>query len=274
MTEQHNESVPEAGDPAHLASPEPARGRRRTPLIAGGVAAALLAAAGGTLAALSATADRSSPTAYWTPADAGPQPAHTPAKVPANALTAKLLPVPEQFKLGPDIDGGGNDFYVSGDKAMEAFKEARAGLSTTQRAERDKALAELKLKGVAGRSYQQDGAYSREPRTTFEVQLTQADPQAVGAFSTFAKKLIELAGDDRKAPKIDGFPDAKCALVAVSEEQKDKEQEKIDSLMCVAVEGDLMVTFRAYGGNSFDSGKAAELFKRQLNHMKSPGESV
>ncbi|RSS62764.1 hypothetical protein EF918_31155 [Streptomyces sp. WAC06614] len=267
----------DAPQPPPADAPRPPHARRRTALVAGGVAVALLAG-GGTLTALAATADRTAPTAYWAPEGAGPGPERTPAKVPANALTAKLLPVPDGYTLGPDLEGDGNDFYVSGDKAMEAFKAARTGLSTTQRAERDKALAELKLKGMAGRSYQHDPSFSRDSGTTFEVQLTQADPQALGAFSAFAKKLIELAGEDRKAPRIDGFPDARCALVAVSEERKEKakekEMEKIDALACVAVEGDLMVTFRAYGGKSFDAGKAAELFKRQLNHMKSPGESV
>ncbi|MCB5178908.1 hypothetical protein [Streptomyces antimicrobicus] len=269
MTEQHPEAAP-TPTPAPAVQ-EPVRGRRRTALVAGGAAVALLAAAGGAVAAMAATADRSAPTAYWTPGNDGPRPDHTPAKVPANALTAKLLPVPEQFTLGPDLEGDGNDYYVSGDKAVEVFKEARTGLSTEQRAERDKSLAQLKLKGLAGRSYAGTGTTRRvDHPTAFEVQLVQADPQALGTFSTVTKKVMELVGDDRKAPQIDGFPAAKCTLMAVGREK----EEEIDSLECVAVEGDLLVRFRAYGGKPFDAGKAAELFQRQLNHMKSPGESV
>ncbi|MFD7837246.1 hypothetical protein [Streptomyces sp. NPDC059761] len=254
--------------PAAAAAPR-AVNRRTVALAAGAVAVAVLA--GGALwgAGAIADADRSAPTRYWIAA--GPTPSGTPQPVPAvpsNELTGKLMPLPVNYSLGPDLGADGNDFYVSGERAAEAFKDARSGLSGAQREQRDKALADLKLKGTAGRSYSKDHL-----GLVAEVRLTQADPQALAKFSEFGKKILDLVGDDREAPKVDGFPDAKCALRGLSDPER-KEKEKIDTMECVAVQGDVLVSFRAYGIPQFSTTEVVDLFKQQLNRLKSPGESV
>lgn len=53
-----------------------------------------------------------------------------------------------------------------------------------------------------------------------------------------------------------------------------EKDEKIDALDCLAVQGDVMVSFRVYGSGDFLPNDAAALFKEQLNHLKSPGESA
>ncbi|MEU8837970.1 hypothetical protein AB0D97_02410 [Streptomyces roseus] len=252
------------------AAPRP-RSRRTVTLVAGGLAVALLV--GGALWAADAIAgaDRTAPTRYWIAAGVDPLPTGAPEPaptVPPNELTAKLLPMPSGFEPGPDIAADGNDFYVSGERAVQALKDVRSGLSGDQRAERDKALADLKLKGMAGRSY-----YERRESRAMEIHLTQADPQALVKFSEFGKKLLELTGDDRDAPKIEGFPDARCALQVLGKE-KLEEQHKIDTIDCVALQGDVLVAFRMYGPRPFAANDAAALFKQQLSHLKSPGESV
>ncbi|WP_329313876.1 MULTISPECIES: hypothetical protein [unclassified Streptomyces] len=265
-------AAPEPQAPAATPATAPrVRGRRTTALIAGGVGIAVLA--GGALwgAGQIAGADRTAPTRYWGAANATPRPTGTSdprPTVPPNELTGKLLPLPAGFEPGPDLDEDGNDFYVSGELALQSLKEVRSGLSGDQRAERDKALGDLKLKGMAGRSYQQ----VRENRVV-EIHLTQADPQTLAKFSEFSKKLLELTGGDRDAPKIDGFPDAKCALETLGKE-KVEEKEKIEAMDCVALQGDVLVAFRTYGRKPFSANDGADLFKRQLNHLKSPGESV
>ncbi|CAM5494322.1 hypothetical protein SAVIM338S_03492 [Streptomyces avidinii] len=280
-------TVPEAGAPEAAAAPvasrapdanpyatpypippvRPARkvNRKAVALVAGAVAVAALVGGGVWASAAIADADRNAPTAYWAPVGERYEKPAEPGSVPANALSGKLLPVPIGFSLGPDLEQDGNNFFVSGDKAVEGFKEARGGLSSSDRKKRDEMLAELKLKGLAGRSYINEGFSS-----VVEVRLMQADPSAVGKFSEISKKFLELGGDAREAPKVDGFPDAKCSLLAIGEEKK----EKIDSIDCVAVEGDVMVTFRAYGSKPFKDADAVGFFKNQLNHLKSPGESV
>ncbi|MFF4497310.1 hypothetical protein [Streptomyces sp. NPDC001546] len=261
QTEQQPVTGP-APDAAAPAAPTPDR-RKRIALLAAAAAVALLA--GASIWALSATADRTAPTAYWVEAGGKLPEAEHPAPVPGNDLTGKLLPAPSGFRPGPDLAEQGNDFYVSGEKAAEGFKEARKGLSTSERKKRDDALAELKLKGLAGRSYASSSM-------VIEVRLMQADPKALGAFSEVSRKMSELLGADRDAPKVDGYPDAKCALVSLGEDQK----EKVDSLSCVAVQGDVMVSFRAYGPQTAGLSKteATNFLKSQLSRLKSPGESV
>ncbi|WP_406183481.1 hypothetical protein [Streptomyces sp. NBC_01006] len=273
MNEPQNDTAPApapAPEPSPTASheaPEHARtaGRKKASLVAAGVAVAVLAGGGIWAASALAQADRDAPTAYWV-ADGERMPkTEERAQVPPNALTGKLLPVPSGFSLGPDLDADGNDFYVSGAQAVESLDEAREGLSTSERKKRGDMLAGLKLKGLAGRGYT-----GRQGDLVMEVRIMQADPQALGAFSEVTKKLLEYTGDGREAPKVDGFADAKCSLVAVGEEKK----EKIDSVYCVAVQGDVLVNFRAYGRMPLPTSEAVGFFKDQLSHLKSPGESA
>ncbi|MFD7261863.1 hypothetical protein [Streptomyces sp. NPDC059874] len=257
------EAGPEAAAPV-----KSARGvnRKKAALIAAGVAVVVLAGAGVWGATAIADADRTAPTAYWNPHGVTSQEKEEPGPVPANALSGKLLPLPSGFSLGPDLGGDGNNFFVSGEKAVEGFKEARKGLSSSERKKRDDMLADLKLKGLAGRSYTKGNG-----DMVTEVRIMQADPQALGTFSEVSKKLIDLMAGDRDAPKVDGFPDAKCSLLPVGEEK----EEKIDSLYCVSVEGDVMVNFRAYGPKpAFKASDATAFLKNQLSHLKSPGESA
>uniref|UniRef100_A0AAU2JRL3 Secreted protein n=1 Tax=Streptomyces sp. NBC_00049 TaxID=2903617 RepID=A0AAU2JRL3_9ACTN len=255
--------VPDAAAPA----PASAGSRVKAgPLVVGVLSLAVLVGTGVWASATVDDADRSAPTAYWAAAGAEPQKAPEPESVPANAVSAKLLPVPASYELGPDFGVQGNDFVVSGDKAVEGFKEVRKGLSTAERKKRDEMLGELKLKGQAGRTYMKWAG-----NLVVEVRIVQADPQALNTFAGITKKFLEAIGDDREGPKVDGYPDAKCSLMAVGEEK----EEKIDSVYCVAVEGDVMVDFRAYGPKSgFYTTDAVEFLKNQLNHLKSPGESA
>ncbi|MFD9334090.1 hypothetical protein ACFWBF_06680 [Streptomyces sp. NPDC060028] len=259
--------APVADAVAEAAPVKPARtvNRKKAAVIAAGVAVAVLAGGAVAASAAIADADRTSPTRYWTAAGGHAAQPDKPAVVPANELSGKLLPVPTTFTLGPDLADDGNNFFVSGESAVEGFKDARKGLSSTERKQRDEALAELKLKGLAGRSYTKGGG-----QMVLEVRIMQADPQSLGKFAEVTKKLIEFMGEGRDAPKVDGFPDAKCSVTGLGK----KDNETIDSLDCVAVEGDVMVNFRAYGPKPFSTSDATQFFKNQLTHLKSPGESV
>ncbi|WP_284578096.1 hypothetical protein [Streptomyces sp. 2P-4] len=245
--------------------PAPRRGRRAAALAGGAVALAVLAGGGIAGSVALERADRTVGTRYWVPDGATPAVPEDPAPVPAGELSGKLLPVPSGFSLGPDIGKDGNDFSVPGDKAVQAYGDARGGQSSAQRKRREEALEGMKLKGLAGRSYTMDGG-----GVVYQVRFMQADPQAVGRLSEVAKKLNELGGDGRAAPAVDGHPEAGCALLAIGEAK----QEKIDSMECVAVQGDVLVTFRAFGPKPFSPAAAASFLKNQLSHLKSPGESV
>ncbi|MFB6822398.1 hypothetical protein ACFCXA_12490 [Streptomyces virginiae] len=260
-------------EPADATGPRRRMNRKVVTLVAAGVGVVVLVGGGLGAAAALAGADRTSPTRYWLAEDHTTSGTQAPVpSVPTNALTGKLLPMPKDYWAGPDIDKEGNYYFISGDRALETFKDTRKGLSSSQRGERDKVLADLKLKGLAGRSYsRKDGVGGG---VVAEIQLVQADPQQLTKFGEFAGKLIELSGSDGEAPKVDGHPQAKCAVNSVVVEKDKDKKEKLQSLDCLAVEGDLMVSFRMYGSEGFVVKDAASLFKQQLDHIKSPGESA
>ncbi|MET8294753.1 hypothetical protein ACGFY6_26870 [Streptomyces sp. NPDC048387] len=243
--------------------------RRALTLVTAGVVAAALAGGGVWASSALADADRSAPTAYWVP-DGAPLPNRpVPGLVPPNALSGKLLPLPSGFRPGPAFGADGNEVVVSGERAKEILKEASAGLSTTERKQRDDMLGQLKLKGLAGRTYAKDSGY-----LVGEIKLMQADPKALDSFSQVGRKMLELDGDGREAPKVDGHPEAKCAPTSSAAEDKGG-QGGFDFLSCVAVQGDVLVDFTAYGPKSdFSATDAATLFKNQLDRLRSPGESV
>ncbi|MEU3407056.1 hypothetical protein ABZ766_24365 [Streptomyces sp. NPDC006670] len=258
-----------SGTPSQEAAVPAVRRRRTGALVAAGVVVAALVGGGTWASSALAGADRSAPTAYWVPDGASLPNRPVPDVVPRNALSAKLLPMPPGYRPGPDNDVNGNDYVISGEHAVEVFKEARTGLSTSERKKRDEMLAQLKLKGVAGRTFSNDTG-----KLLVAIQLMQADPKALDSFSQVGRKLLESGGDGREAPKVDGYPDARCAL-AVSVGEGRKTEDGIDTLSCVAVQGDVMVDFTASGPKTdFPTSDAVAVFKKQLDHLKSPGESV
>lgn len=275
MTEKQNETNPAyvpASEPGPAPEPAPtgapvAHGRRRTTLVAGAVGAAVLVAGGIGAAFAIAGADRTASTALWAPDGQEPEMGEKPAPVPPNAIKDMLLPVPDDYQLGPDIGSGGNDYFLSGDKMAETLAEGQDG-----GAGRADALAGLKLQGAAGRSY------GRYRGMVIEVQVMRAAPGAVGLLAHFSKETIETDADGRPGPTVDGYPDAKCVLSAAGEAGAKKEgkerKESIDVLTCVAVEGDVMVDFRAYAPTPFDTSAATGFLKKQLSHLKTPGESA
>ncbi|MFD3698463.1 hypothetical protein ACFWUZ_20325 [Streptomyces sp. NPDC058646] len=266
MTETDSGTAPAPGAVTGPMTPVPAppAGRRRKAArVVGSVAAVAVLAAGGAGGFLALKgADRTAPTAYWAPAGRQAGRAEEPPAVPSHALAEKLLPLPAGYSLGPDIGAEGNDYFLAGDKMAETL--AGGG----DKSGRDTGRAQLKLKGTAGRSYARDNG-----GPVFEVHVLQGAPEAVGSFTAFSKAILAAGSDGRPAPQVDGHPDAACVLTAVGDE-KDGKTARIDVLRCVAVEGDVMVDFRAFGPRPLPNSDAIGFFKNQLSHLKSPGESA
>ncbi|MEU9301849.1 hypothetical protein [Streptomyces sp. NPDC048269] len=272
-----------AGPPAGVSAPARRTRRPAVAVLAGVLSVAVLAGGGLWASAVMDRADRTAPTLYWAAEDA-PDPSGSEPPVPTvppNDLVAKLLPYTSALSVGPDIDAEGHDFYVPGERALQSMKDAETGLSDQQRAEREKTLAELKLKGLAARSYR-SGNHAK--LSGVEITLTQADPEALASLSSLTGKLLELlrslGGDGREAPKVEGFDNAKCVLSTVraprrENTEKDKDTSTVESIDCVAVQGDVLVDFTMYAGaGQFSATDAVNLFEEQLNRLKSPGESV
>ncbi|MFJ7159305.1 hypothetical protein ACIQUQ_30765 [Streptomyces sp. NPDC101118] len=241
---------------------------RRTVLAsaAGALGLAVLVGGGFWGAARLDEADRTAQTRYWNPAGVEAKEPVRPT-VPSTPLSRLLLPADVPYQLGPDRGEKGNDYTVSGELAVARIKEDAAGLSASQRKERDRELDKLRLTGMAGRSFRHlDGSLAAE------VEITQAEGKGLKQLGNFSKTLLRLLADGRKATAVPGHPEAKCYTLTVVEAKEHKE--KVESLICSAYTSGTLVSFRAYGGNPFSKKDAVELLSRQLDHLKSPGERV
>ncbi|MFE4371549.1 hypothetical protein ACFRMN_25540 [Streptomyces sp. NPDC056835] len=214
-------------------------------------------------------ADRTAPTTVWTKTirQPGDDPAGDFAKGRTETeLSKRLLPVPAGYTLGPDVEGYGHDGYgndgeLTDKQATALMKSAGKGLSGSLRRALNKEIDKLGVKGIAVRSYSADMA-----DLVAEVYLMRTEN------SQFLRSWYAAETDwpgARKGPKIEGHGKARCFLAPKSGGEFD-----LDSMRCVAYDGDLAVTLLASGVKPFDSAAAAELMKDQLDHIASPGKYV
>ncbi|WP_406371495.1 hypothetical protein OH781_18110 [Streptomyces sp. NBC_01550] len=258
----------EPSPPTEPTSPAPKGGARRV-VLAVLPAVLVLGALGGAAAYTEATvnsADRTVTTKVW---GGG---AHKPAKDPAGdvgrgradtELSKLLLPVPENYRLGPDMGEYGNDDEISGKKATAQMKESGRGIAGKQRRERDQRIDRLHVQGIAQRSYTSD-----DNDLTVEIQIVKMkDKRAVHDMFGFQTELMGTYGGFRKGPTIEGHKKAKCF-------REPQTKSKLDALFCFAYDGELSLTVNAYGTKPFSASHVADLVKDQLDHIESPGEYV
>ncbi|MFE9817847.1 hypothetical protein [Streptomyces sp. NPDC005773] len=212
-------------------------------------------------------ADRTTGTTLWQ------KPVNTGGKDPAGdlsrgrastALSKLLLPVPKDYRLGPDIGELGNDSELSGRAAAAEMKASGRGLAGKQRRELAKRIDKLHIQGLAVRSY-----VSRESDVLVDTQLVRMkDTKAVRDMYRFQTGLFGAVSIFRDGPKISGHrKNAMCF--------RDPESEsKLEALYCVAYDGGLLFSFSASGIEPHATPSVAELVKDQLDHITSPGEYV
>ncbi|MES9509696.1 hypothetical protein ABWJ92_25315 [Streptomyces sp. NPDC000609] len=213
-------------------------------------------------------ADRSARTALWE------EPAHKPGKDPAGdvargrastALSKLLLPVPAGYRLGPDNGELGNDGEQSGRKATAAMKQSAHGLAGKQRRAYEERIDKLRIEGIATRSYTAD-----DNTLSISTQIMRMkDRKAVRNLHTFRTGLFDSLGIFRAEPKIKGYTrNARCYVL-----RKDGKGD-IESMNCLAYDGEVSISLSASGTRPFDRQAVSELLKDQLDHIKSPGEYV
>ncbi|NBM18251.1 hypothetical protein GUY61_22115 [Streptomyces sp. GC420] len=234
-------------------------------------AALVLAAIGGGIAYSVITvdgADRTAPTVLWAedaePKDSGKDPAgKTGAGRADTELSKLLLPVPDDFRLGPDSGQYGNDSELSGKQATAILKSSGKGLTGKKRREFGKYVEKLRLKGVATRTY----ARSTND-LVIDMTITQMDNKtAVREMYRFQTRLFDEIGIFRDGPAIKGAK-ARCYLMPADKKSK------LDGMSCVAIDGELFVSMEAFGPEPFSKSSAAKLLRKQLDHIASPGEYV
>lgn len=264
--------VPPVLPPSAPASPEPlpetlgsAREPRRVHAklivaVSGTLALAVVAGLGVLAFDRLGDADRTAPTVVW--ADPPERPANPAAE--ATGLAAELPPVPDEYRLGPDVDGLGNNTVLGRKQAIVRFKEGTRGLPAEQRKARDKAIDKLRLQGLAVRSY-----VALDQGLIVEMRLAQIENAKDGReLAAFQSEFVDALGVLRKGPTVPGFKNARCFLTPKST------RTKFDAMFCSAYEGDALINVYAYGLKPLDTASATELLRLQLEHLESPGESV
>lgn len=246
----------------HPAPPAP----RRRALTVGLVTALALSFTGtgiGLTVVRVADADRSAPTVVWKkprPEKDRPQQPHRAGG--SASLADRLLPVPDGFDPGPDIEEFGNDTVLSGERATAVLKDSTRGLPARQRRQHAEAIDGLRVQGMGVRSYQSsDSVVEMEV-----VQLRNA--RAVRELGRFQDAFMKMPDVFRKGPRIEGHRNAHCYLMP------EDGKAKLDRMVCNAYQDDLMVHMDAYGTRPLDTEEAARLLEKQLDHLTSPGEYV
>lgn len=253
--------------PASDAAPD-ARPRVRRLLGTVLPAVLVLGAIGGGTAFIKTTvdgADKAAPTAVWRKPDTTPRPNPDPAERSDEGrtdtdLSRKLLPVPEDYRLGPDVAEYGNDVFLTSKEATALFKSVGEGLPSELRRELNKGIDKLGVQGIAMRSYS-----ANWEDLVVQVYVTRMTDQE--AVHGWYKSQSDRPGA-RKGPAVEGHKQAKCFLVP-----KDKKS-GLAAMECVAYDGELAIDIFAQATEPIDSSAVAELMRDQLRHIASPGKYV
>ncbi|MFC5804046.1 hypothetical protein [Streptomyces formicae] len=266
-------TVPVDGD-----KPRKAAGAKRKLLTVVLPVVPVLAVIGGGVTYTSVTvaaADRTAPTIVWE----NPDP-KTETKDPAELtltrgksstpLSKLLLPVPSGFQLGPDIEGYGNDGELAEKDAVALLKSEGKGLAGKKRREYEKQVERLGVQGIAVRSFA-----SEDGDLVVDVHITRMKNKSrIRDMYKLRTGLAELLGFP-EGPKIKDHKNSACSLMPQSKEGSKKEKaEQLDGMVCVAYDSENLVAVTAAGAKPFDKSAVAALVKKQLDHIKSPGEYV
>ncbi|WP_103535465.1 hypothetical protein [Streptomyces sp. SM11] len=274
-TEPNGSPAPDAApvpatepDAAPVPPPAPGRGRRVVLTVLPVVL--VLGAVGGAAAYTKNTvdtADRTVTTTVWDEdrAPAGKDPAGEPSRGRHDSeLTKLLLPVPEGYRLGPDIGELGNDSETSGAKATAAMKEMGRGLAGKDRRALNKSVEKLRVRGIAQRSYVSDAH-----DLVVNVQIVKMqDKRAVRETYLTRKKLLDGIDAFRKGPSVDGHKKVSCYRLPKGD------KETLDGVICIAYDGETSVAVNASGSKPFSPSDVGDLVKDQLDHIVSPGEYI
>ncbi len=264
------DAAEDTGAPVPAELPAPARNparRRRVAALVGSLllAAGVVGGVGYTVVTVDG-ADRDAGAPSWTFPKATPE---TAQPVAAKGLSRMLVPFDDDtWPHGPDIGEYGYDAELSGAHATALRKESLSGLPRTQRKALEKQIDKQRLKGVAMRSYLSD-PYAQEAATV-TIELSELDnASAVREIARYQDSFVDmLDGILRAGPKIVGHKDAHCFLAPTSK------KEKLDSMVCFAHQGNVLVSLTADSAKPMKQEGVAKLLREQLDRIAEPGEAV
>ncbi|MFJ3586107.1 hypothetical protein ACIPPS_28315 [Streptomyces sp. NPDC090127] len=222
------------------------------------------------------SADRSAETIVWADDETPPQ--DDPASREANygkastPLSKLLLPTPQGYVLGPDTESYGNDDEVGPAEAAALMKREGQGLSGKKRREYEKRVDKLGLKGIAVRTFVSD-----DSETVVYLRVTQMkDKKQIRAAFELKNDFFEFL-EFPKGPKISGHKNSACFKAPeVRGLDKKEKSRQLDQVVCSAYDSEVEVTITVSGrkGHLDEESEVAQLMKKQLDHITSPGEYV
>ncbi|MEW1546182.1 hypothetical protein [Streptomyces tsukubensis] len=241
--------------------------------VAVSVAVALLAVGGGAVstAVTADGADRSAPTRIWGGVSSEPD------DDPAGDLSAGrsdtplsrlLLPVPDDYVLGPDkVPYHSNDGELDARQAARVVKEQGEGLPAADRRRFDRSVDRMGLEGMAWRTYVENHV----DQHIAEVQIVQMkEPKQARAMHTLYTGLMRLL-ELEKGPRIEGHKNVSCFKGVPGEPDAEI---YLNVYVCSAYvsKASVLVTFDT-PWDLYPS-VVAGFMKKQLDHIASPGEYV
>ncbi|SEO36713.1 hypothetical protein [Actinacidiphila rubida] len=259
-------------EPPQAPAPGAPRGRRRLAL---GTAAALVAvaAAGGVGYTVLHHGGSGA-------AEAAPSTAATPWKEPAPSVTKAfgarsggshygslallLLPVPDNYGPGPDVDAFGNDVVLDAHQAQDLVKGDVTDLPAKERKAIQADVDALRIEGAGLRTYTQ-----HDNQLVIQMEIVQMkNKDGARAETRFFTSFTKALGVFRSGPKISGHPQATCVL------PPKEHHAALEEMYCQATEGDLMVKMTASGTLPLEKAEAADLLHKQLDRVRDPGQAV
>ena len=195
----------------------------------------------------------------------------------AKGLAGMLVPYgADGWSRGPDIGEYGYDAQLSGDRATALAKESLSGLPRSQRKELERRIDKQRISGIAMRSYvstEELSSVYTDQASVVSVQLAQmASSTAVRSLARSQQGFLDaLDVFFEEGPKIEGHKDAACYLPKADEKAG---KEDLESMYCVAPQGNVLVTLRASSAKPLQKTGIAMLLREQLDRIEEPGEAV
>ncbi|TCR21359.1 hypothetical protein [Streptomyces sp. BK205] len=195
---------------------------------------------------------------------------------PEKGLGAMLVPYgADGWSRGPDMAEFGSDAELSGARATALAKESLSGLPRSQRKALEKRIDKQRISGIAMRSYvstEELSSVYTDQASVVTVQLAQmASTTAVRGLARSQQGFLDALGIFDEGPRIEGHKDAACYLPP-----SDKKDGKngLQSMYCVAAQGNVLVTLNATSAKPLQKTGIAMFLREQLDRIEEPGEAV
>ncbi|MFD3724666.1 hypothetical protein [Streptomyces sp. NPDC058671] len=220
------------------------------------------------------SADRTAPTELWAPTKRTAQdedPAAALARGKSGTPLSKLLlPLPEGYEFGPDEELYGNDGELGAAEATALMKQVGEGLSGKKRRAFEKEVDKLGIAGIGVRSFA-----DRDNDVVVSVEIARMkDKKQIKNIYRLRKEVMDSL-EFPKGPKVKDHRNTVCYTAPEDDSLDKKERAKaLEEMICLAYDSEVLVTVTAAGAKPFDTTRVADLLKKQLDHIESPGEYV